>query len=458
MVTNSISADSNQHGGPTRMHSSSDAYETLIESNKRAIDRFNAVIRRLEDEEEKASNEISDFDELLKRLEDLSEKRKTLRSKILEYQKENEEYMLQLDKFNKTKEIIEKETIQPSAGYGSNLDYEEGSDNARKQEGTTLQNTHQVHQDTSVKTGGTKTVSDFFKGNKKYNLIAQYDSKGKYYEFTTLEGKTEKFYLEGEDVKLDYKLRSLKDFPMWSVALSGFCDQFNMDDITNTNLDFSKTPAQCEILRKVIGDSLANKFRDYLTMRLDGQALYKKIREEVRESYTHRVKDSLWDEIVVDAYCSDLRHLSTTYSDMISLEIYTENKDSDRLKNEAIGRKIRSTLSSNLRMQVDSKYERKYGTDLEDNINPKDYIDTIFQVIKYRKDIAGVYNESIKECFRCNSTFHRAENCKNWKRRDPQDQAEKSTVNASSHYVEERQKLQEKGTEKHQKNVEGKHY
>ena len=85
------------------MHSSSDAYETLIESNKRAIDRFNAVIRRLEDEEEKASKEISDFDELLKRLEDLSEKRKTLRSKILEYQKENEEYMLQLDKFNKTK-------------------------------------------------------------------------------------------------------------------------------------------------------------------------------------------------------------------------------------------------------------------------------------------------------------------------------------------------------------------
>ena len=44
---------------------------------------------------------------------------------------------------------------------------------------------------------------------------------------------------------------------MWSVALSGFCDQFNMDDITNTNLDFSKTPAQCEILRKVIGRQLS---------------------------------------------------------------------------------------------------------------------------------------------------------------------------------------------------------
>ena len=136
------------------MHSSNDTYETLIESNKRAIDRFNAVIRRLEDEEEKASKDISDFDELLKKIEDLSEKRKTLRSKILEYQKENEEYMLQLDKFNKTKGLIEKETIQPSAGYGSNLDYKESSDNAREHEGTTLQNAHEIHQDIAVKTGG----------------------------------------------------------------------------------------------------------------------------------------------------------------------------------------------------------------------------------------------------------------------------------------------------------------
>ena len=394
------------------MHSSNDTYETLIESNKRAIDRFNAVIRRLEDEEEKASKDISDFDELLKKIEDLSEKRKTLRSKILEYQKENEEYMLQLDKFNKTKGLIEKETIQPSAGYGSNLDYKESSDNAREHEGTTLQNAHEIHQDIAVKTGGTKTVVDFFRGDGKYNLIPQYDSKGRHYEFTTLEGKTEKFYLGREDAKLEYKLRSLKDFPMWSMLLSRFCDQFDMDDITNINLDFSKTPAQCEILRKVIEDSLTNKFRDYLKMRLDGQTLYKKIREEARESYTHRAKDNLWEEIVVDVYCSDLRHLSTTYSDMISLEIYTENKDSGRLTNEAIGRKIRSTLSPNLRMQVDSKYERKYGTDLENNINPKDYIETIFQVIRYRKEIAGVYNESVKKCFKCNSTFHRAENCR----------------------------------------------
>ena len=115
---------------------------------------------------------------------------------------------------------------------------------------------------------------------------------------------------------------------------------------------------------------------------------------------------------MVDAYCSDLRHLSTTYSDMISLEIYTEDKDSDRLTNETVSRKIRSTLSPNLRMQVNSKCERKYGTDLSDNINPKDYIETILQAIKYRKEIAGVYNESLKECVKCNSTFRRAENCR----------------------------------------------
>ena len=68
---------------------------------------------------------------------------------------------------------------------------------------------------------------------------------------------------------------------MWSMLLPRFCEQFNMDDITNTDLDFSKTPAQCEILRKVIEDSLASKYRDYLRLRHDGQALYKKVREEV---------------------------------------------------------------------------------------------------------------------------------------------------------------------------------
>ena len=202
--------------------------------------------------------------------------------------------MLQLDKFDKIRELAEKDSIQPSAGFRSNMDYKKSSGDAREHEDTTLLGLQEVHQDIAVKTGEGKTVVDFFEGDKKYNLIPHYDSKGKYYEYTTLEGKTEKFYLQGEDAKLYYKLKSLKDFPMWSMLLSRFCDQFNMDDITNTDLDFSKTPAQCEILRKVIGDSLANKYRDYLRMRLDGQALYKKVREEVRESYTQRVKDNLW--------------------------------------------------------------------------------------------------------------------------------------------------------------------
>ena len=55
---------------------------------------------------------------------------------------------------------------------------------------------------------------NFFKGDRKYNLNPQYNSKEKYYKFTTLKGKTEKFHLEGKNAKLDYKLRSLKDSTM----------------------------------------------------------------------------------------------------------------------------------------------------------------------------------------------------------------------------------------------------
>ena len=90
------------------------------------------------------------------------------------------------------------------------MDYKKSNGDAREHEDTTLQSLQEVHQDIAVKNGERKTVVDFFKGDKKYNLIPQYDSKGKYYEFTTLEGKTEKFYLEGEDAKLDYKLRVIE--------------------------------------------------------------------------------------------------------------------------------------------------------------------------------------------------------------------------------------------------------
>ena len=244
-----------------------------------------------------------------------------------------------------------------------NMDYKESNEKApRKHEGTTLQNTHKVHQDIAVKTCERKTVVGFFRGDKEHNLFLRYDSKGKYYEITA--GKTEKLYLEGDDAKPDYKLRSLKDFPMWSMLLSIFYDQFNMDDITNTNLDFSKIPTQCKILGEVIGDSLAKKYRDYLRMRLDGQTLYKKIRHEVTESYNQWVKDNVWKEIVVGTYCSDVRRPSTTCSDMISLETYSEDEDAGKLTNGAISRKVRNTLSPDLRMQIGSKYEPKYGADL----------------------------------------------------------------------------------------------
>ena len=103
------------------------------------------------------------------------------------------------------------------------------------------------------------------------------------------------------------------------------------------------------------------------------------------------------EEITVDAYCSDLRKLSYTYSDMIYLEIYTEKGNSDRITNEIISNKIRHTLSPNLRMMVDYKYELKYGMHQDSPINP-DYIETIFQVIKYQKESVGVYNETPRGC------------------------------------------------------------
>ena len=64
-----------------------------------------------------------------------------------------------------------------------------------------------------------------------------------------------------------------------------------------------------------------------------------------------------------------------------------------------------------LKIQVDSKYEHKCHTTLGDCINSKAYIETIFQVIRYRKEIVGFYHEKPMENFNYNSASYRAEKC-----------------------------------------------
>ena len=447
MVANSIQAETDQHGGPTRIPSSVNAYETMIESNQKAIERLTAVIHRLDEEEDRASKTISDYDELLRKIDDLSEKRKSLRNRLFEYQTENEEYKLRLEKLNTTMEVTKKDLV-PLAGNETHLDNKEDS---KKQEVSNWKNGQESHQNSSDMSGGRQTVLELFRGDKTYDLIQQNDARGMYYEFTNLKGEKGKFYFEISDAKLEYQLKSLKDFPHWSMRLSRFCERFNMDDITNTDLDLTQTPAQCEIMKRVIQDSLPKEYRDYADINLNGQSLYKKIRNEVKESYPRIVKDKMWEEITVDAYCSDLRKLSYTYSDMIYLEIYTEKGNSDRITNEIISNKIRHTLSPNLRMMVDYKYELKYGMHQDSPINPRDYIETIFQVIKYQKESVGVYNETPRGCFNCNSPFHHAENCRKPKKRDPQSFYEESTAKASSLYREKGKRQENSQTNKQEK-------
>ena len=459
MVANSIQAETDQHGGPTRMPSSVSAYETMIESNQKAIERLTAVIHRLDEEEDRASKTISDYDELLRKIDDLSEKRKSLRNRLLEYQTENEEYKLRLEKLNTTMEVTKKDLV-PLAGNETHLDNKEDS---KKQEVSNWKNGQESHQNSSDMSGGRQTVLELFRGDKIYDLFQQNDARGMYYEFTNLKGEKGKFYFEISDAKFEYQLKSLKDFPHWSMRLSRFCERFNMDDITNTDLDLTQTPAQCEITRRVIQDSLPKGYRDCADINLNGQSLYKKIRDEVKESYPRIVKDKMWEEITVDAYCSDLRKLSYTYSDMIYLEIYTEKGNSDRITNEIISNKIRHTLSPNLRMMVDNKYEIKYGMHQDSPINPRDYIETILQVIKYQKESVGVYNETPRGCFNCNSPFHHAENCRKPKKRDPQSFHEESTAKASSLYREKGKRQENSQTNKqeghHQEKTEKeKHY
>ena len=258
MVANSIQAETDQHGGPTRIPSSVNAYETMIESNQKAIERLTAVIHRLDEEEDRASKTISDYDELLRKIDDLSEKRKSLRNRLFEYQTENEEYKLRLEKLNTTMEVTKKDLV-PLAGNETHLDNKEDS---KKQEVSNWKNGQESHQNSSDMSGGRQTVLELFRGDKTYDLIQQNDARGMYYEFTNLKGEKGKFYFEISDAKLEYQLKSLKDFPHWSMRLSRFCERFNMDDITNTDLDLTQTPAaQCEIMKRVIQDSLPKEYR-----------------------------------------------------------------------------------------------------------------------------------------------------------------------------------------------------
>ena len=82
MVANSIYADSDRHRGPTPMHSSSGTSESLIELNKRIVERLSSVNCRLNDEEKKASKTLISANKLMSKAEDLDESRKSLGHKI----------------------------------------------------------------------------------------------------------------------------------------------------------------------------------------------------------------------------------------------------------------------------------------------------------------------------------------------------------------------------------------
>ena len=228
---------------------------------------------------------------------------------------------------------------------------------------------------------------------------------------------------------------------MWSILLYRFCDQFNMDYITNTNLDFGKTPAQCEILRQVVGDSLANIYRYYLTMGLDDQALFRKIREEVEESSIQGIKNNLSENNTVKPKFPDPRKLSNAYCDT---NIFTENKDSGRCTNEAISREFRNMRSPNFGIQVNSKYEHKYDVDPSAHINLKAYMEMILLISKYQKEIVECYSENTQEYLDCNFASYHAEKYGKFNGKESQQQNEGSAVKVNFPYLGERLKLSRK--------------
>lgn len=95
------------------------------------------------------------------------------------------------------------------------------------------------------------------KNKKKLSniLFIKSDENGKFYEFSKLNGETNKFYFEVNENNVP-KLLKMEDFAEWANELKGFLEEWNTDDITKLKIEDKISNIENAIIKRILKNTV----------------------------------------------------------------------------------------------------------------------------------------------------------------------------------------------------------
>ncbi|CCD26135.2 gag protein NDAI_0G03580 [Naumovozyma dairenensis CBS 421] len=237
-------------------------------------------------------------------------------------------------------------------------------------------------------------------------LLSNNDSRGKFYEVRTSNGKEVRFYYEDPSAQLSEKLEELSTFPKWCDNLSSLCNIWHLDNITKGE---AITEGEEVILRKVIQNSLGKKLYSFGKLGSTATEIFLELENVTKKKFPGVTKDKMWKKILIDKYCSNTNEIRHVLDNIILLEIYTEDPENAKpLDNKFINMKIYKCLSNDLRTSL---MNSAMGLEELLNKSPREMITVIIANINLIKELAEVYEEDEKPCQTCTSLLRGYWNC-----------------------------------------------
>ena len=245
-------------------------------------------------------------------------------------------------------------------------------------------------------------------------LLSNKDDSGKYYTCYNCRGEKIQFYWESESAKIEYTLRNLDDFPVWSYYIKDFLQKWNFDNILERNCPIDK--AENTILKNVIKNSIDGTFNNYRNLEGSAAEHYNFIKKRFMSRYPRDVKDKMWKKILVDEFCSNTDDYERKINNLIQIETWSyDPKDSNLINDRFLVSKIKQTINIDLENKM-SNYLTQNCLSLGPDIQPKIFLMYIVDTITYYKHKKGYYDNKFFQCEYCECEFHHPRNCPRKKR------------------------------------------
>lgn len=256
-----------------------------------------------------------------------------------------------------------------------------------------------------------------FEEQTRHVLLIQRDEFGNFYQFVNLRGEKIKYYYDNSSYKFDKKLETIEDIPNWFRALSRYLRSWKFDDITRINSDINIDKNEDEIIRQIICSSICGNMNDHEFDNKTGVECILYIKDLLRQDFDRITKDRMWDEIMIDEFCSDPDSIVKELTYMVNIEVWSHD-DSDFIKMNSrfLNSKIRECLSDGLYMKLITNFS---SGELKGNIKElatDRYIMAVRDTVKLNnkrfRQSRGLIRLEKKKCDNCGSYLHYAKNCK----------------------------------------------